>query len=171
MRAEKLQADQDRDDLRVVPGQTVELDDYQFRFEGVVSARGPNYMAERGTVFVYRDGELLTELNPEKRIYSNAGMPMTEAAIDSNLMRDIYVSLGEPLGAPEEGAWLMRMYHKPFQSWIWWAGALMALGGILAASDRRYRRILKREERQRENAQSLLDELLGDSAASQAGKA
>ncbi|HEB58540.1 MAG TPA: heme lyase CcmF/NrfE family subunit [Gammaproteobacteria bacterium] len=154
------------DDVTVTPGQTAELAGYRFRFEGVTETRGPNYVAERGTVFVYQDDELIAELAPEKRIYSNQGMPMTEAAIDSNLLRDVYVSLGERL---PDGKWLMRIYHKPLQSWIWWAGGLMALGGIFAASDRRYRRILRREERQRENAQALLDELLGSPATAGSG--
>ena len=155
-----------QDDVTVRPGDSVTLAGYSFRFEGVTETRGPNYTAQRGSVFVYRDGKLIAELEPEKRVYSNAGMPMTEAAIDSNLARDLYVSLGEPL---EDGSWLMRVYYKPLQSWLWWAGGLMALGGILAAADRRYRRILRREERQRENAQALLEELLDEAGAARVG--
>ena len=75
-------------------------------------------------------------LHPEKRTYNATGMGMSEAAIDTGLTRDLYVSLGEPL---EKGAWAVRVYHKPFVDWIWGGAALMALGGLLAVSDRRYR--------------------------------
>jgi cytochrome c-type biogenesis protein CcmF len=69
-------------------------------------------------------------------------MPMTEAAIDTGLTRDLYVSLGEPL---PDGAWVVRVYHKPFVDWIWGGAFLMALGGVLAVTDRRYR-LARREE-------------------------
>jgi cytochrome c-type biogenesis protein CcmF len=79
-------------------------------------------------------------MHPEKRTYFSSSMPMTEAAIDSNLIRDVYVSLGEPLEGGSSPAWAMRVYHKPFVSWIWGGCLLMALGGAMAALDRRYRR-------------------------------
>jgi cytochrome c-type biogenesis protein CcmF len=155
------------DDMRIVPGQTVDMAGYEFRFEGVKKDQGPNYVADRGSVFVYRGDELVAELYPEKRNYSTQDMPMTEAAIDAGLFRDLYVSLGEPIGPPAEGAWLMRVYYKPFQRWVWLACIFMALGGILAASDKRYRRVLQREEKQREaDAEDLMRELLGSKVAS-----
>jgi cytochrome c-type biogenesis protein CcmF len=80
-------------------------------------------------------------LRPEKRNYST-GMPMTEAGIDGGLFRDLFVALGEPLG--EAGAWSLRLYHKPFLRWIWLGGLLMALGGLIAASDRRYYRLARK---------------------------
>lgn len=83
-----------------------------------------------------RDGREVADLHPEKRIYRVQTMPMTEAAIDAGLTRDVYVSMGEPLA---DGAWIVRIYVKPFIRWIWGGCLLMALGGLLAATDRRYR--------------------------------
>ena len=103
----------------------------------VAEAPGPNYRATRGTVEVSRDGRLVRTLHPEKRVYlAQSQMPMTEAAIASGIFGDLYVSLGEPVG---DGAWTLRVYHKPFVTWIWGGCLLMALGGFLALSDRRYR--------------------------------
>jgi cytochrome c-type biogenesis protein CcmF len=79
---------------------------------------------------------------PEKRLYRVQQMPMTEAAIDPGFTRDLYVSLGEPVG---NDAWVVRIYHKPFVDWIWGGAFLMALGGMLAISDRRYRLASKAE--------------------------
>jgi cytochrome c-type biogenesis protein CcmF len=73
---------------------------------------------------------------PEKRTYNASGMAMTEAAIDTGLFRDLYVALGEPLA---NGAWVVRAYHKPFVDWIWLGCLLMAIGGVLSVTDRRYR--------------------------------
>jgi len=93
-----------------------------------------------------RDGQVLNRLHPEKRNYASSQMPMTETAIDSGLTRDLYVSLGEPLEAGPGGqaaAWSVRVYYKPFVIWIWLGCLLMAAGGALAASDKRYRLKLK----------------------------
>ena len=102
----------------------------------------PNYVAARGTFRVTKDGREVTELFPEKRRYTAQGAQMTEAAIDPGFLRDLYVSLGEPLG---DGAWTVRLYYKPFVDWIWGGCLLMALGGVLAITDRRYRPGLRRE--------------------------
>lgn len=123
-------------DIRVAPGDSYELAGYRFEFDGVSTATGPNYIAQRGAFRVYRGDDLVTELHPEKRAYPIQEQPMTEAAIDAGLTRDLYVALGEPL---TDGAWSVRLYFKPLQRWIWLGPALMALGGLLAASDRRYR--------------------------------
>ena len=123
-------------DLRMHPGDTVSLAGYDFRFAGVEQRQGPNFIAYRGTMEVSRAGERVTLLHPEKRNYQVRGMPMTEAGIDSGLFRDLYVALGEPL---EGGAWAVRVYHKPFVSWLWLSAVFMALGGLLAAADKRYR--------------------------------
>jgi cytochrome c-type biogenesis protein CcmF len=123
-------------DVRMQPGDTVELGGYLFRLDEVAQVRGPNYTAARGKVAVTRNGAPVSVLYPEKRIYTVQQMPMTEAAIDAGITRDLYVSLGEPL---EGGAWLVRVQHKPFIDWIWFGCLIMALGGLLAASDRRYR--------------------------------
>ncbi|MDD2668862.1 MULTISPECIES: heme lyase CcmF/NrfE family subunit [Zoogloea] len=125
-------------DVRMAPGDTVKTGDYLIRFKGVESAPGPNYTAARGNLELIRDGQVVMQLHPEKRKYLSSAMPMTEAFIDPGLTRDIYVSLGDPLEGGD-GAWSVRVYYKPFVSWIWAGAVLMALGGILAASDRRYR--------------------------------
>ena len=125
-------------DVRMAPGDTVKAGDYVLRFKGVESVPGPNYTAARGDLDLIRDGQVVLQLQPEKRKYLSSAMPMTEAAIDSGLTRDVYVSLGDPLDG-EDGAWSVRVYYKPFVAWIWAGALLMALGGLLAASDRRYR--------------------------------
>ncbi len=131
---------QTEQDVRMAPGDTVSVGGYTFRFNGVQAQRGPNYQALVGDVDLLRDGQVLRQLKPEKRNYVASSMPMTEAAIDSGFLRDVYVSLGEPIdrGRPE-GDWAVRVYHKPFVGWIWGGCLLMSLGGLLAASDRRYR--------------------------------
>ncbi|MSQ53752.1 MAG: heme lyase CcmF/NrfE family subunit [Betaproteobacteria bacterium] len=130
-------------DLKMEPGDTATVGAYTFRFEGVRNVEGPNYTAARGTVAVLRGNERVTTMHPEKRLYQVQQMPMTEAAIDSGLARDLYVSLGEPVGG---AAWTVRIYHKPFISWIWIGCVVMALGGLLAASDRRYRMATREEK-------------------------
>lgn len=131
---------QEEKDVRMEIGDTVEMKGYTFRFDGAARVPGPNYMAERGTLTVTRAGVPYLVMHPEKRIYNVQQNPMTEAAIDSGFFRQMYVSMGEPL---ERGAWSVRLYYKPFVTWIWTGAALMALGGILALSDRRYRLAVK----------------------------
>ncbi|OGA25140.1 MAG: c-type cytochrome biogenesis protein CcmF [Betaproteobacteria bacterium RIFCSPLOWO2_02_FULL_67_26] len=131
-------------DVRMEPGDVVTVGGYSFRFDGVTSVPGPNYRAARGAVTVMRDGKRIEVMLPEKRIYNVQNMPMTEAAIESSPFRDLYVSLGEPAGS--SGAWSVRVYYKPFVVWIWAGCAIMALGGLLALSDRRYRLAARREE-------------------------
>ncbi|HED40392.1 MAG TPA: c-type cytochrome biogenesis protein CcmF, partial [Chromatiales bacterium] len=99
-----------------------------------------------GYIQVMKDGENVMLMHPEKRIYNVQTMPMTEAAIDSGFTRDLYVSLGEPVSG---GAWSVRIYHKPFVNWIWGGCALMALGGLFAICDRRYR-IASRQRKEAE---------------------
>jgi cytochrome c-type biogenesis protein CcmF len=123
-------------DLRMAPGEVAELGGYSFRFEGVRELSGPNYAAARGAVTVLRNGEIIARLAPEKRVYLVQRNPMTEAAINAGVARDLYVSLGESVGGD---AWTVRIHVKPFVRWIWIGCLLMAFGGILAASDRRYR--------------------------------
>ena len=123
-------------DASMRPGDKVELAGHVFLLEGVASVAGPNYQAARAKVSVSRDGRPLTVLHPERRIYTVQQSPMTEAAIDTGFTRDLYVSLGDPL---ERGAWLVKVQYKPFIDWIWGGCLIMALGGLLAASDRRYR--------------------------------
>ena len=125
-------------DVRMDIGDTVVAGDYVFRFDGVREQEGPNYHAYQGRVTISKNDKLVTQLYPEKRNYNASGMPMTEAAIDTGFLRDLYVSLGEPI-PDSNGAWAVRIYHKPFIDWIWFGCLMMALGGVLAISDRRYR--------------------------------
>lgn len=122
-------------DVRLAPGESITVNDYTFRFEGVADHQGPNYVAQRGTLTVSHDGFVET-LHPEKRIYRVQQNPMTEAAISGNAFRDLYVALGEPLDA---GAWAVRIYHKPMIRWIWFGALMMALGALLSMLDKRYR--------------------------------
>lgn len=123
-------------ELPMRPGDTVTVDGFAFRFDGVAPAVGPNYEALRGIMTVSRDGRPVTTLATERRIYRSQDMPTTEAAIDTGLTRDLYVAIGEAAG---DTTWGVRIYVKPFVKWIWGGCALMALGGLLAACDRRYR--------------------------------
>lgn len=128
-------------DVRLEPGGSIEIAGYSFRFDGVGEHRGPNYRGYRGQFTVSSAGETVADLFPEKRVYLVQQSPMTEAAIDAGLMRDLYVSLGEPLS---EGAWSVRVYYKPLIRWIWLGCLLMAFGGVLAVSDPRYRVLRRR---------------------------
>jgi cytochrome c-type biogenesis protein CcmF len=128
-------------DVRLDVGQGVELGGYTFTFRGVESAPGPNYRALVGTIDVARNGAPVRTLKPEKRIYNASGQTMTEAAISARITGDLYVSLGEPVS--DNGAWGTRIYIKPFVDWIWFGAFIMALGGFIAISDRRYRLAVK----------------------------
>ncbi|MBX3623580.1 MAG: heme lyase CcmF/NrfE family subunit [Rhizobacter sp.] len=125
-------------DVRMAVGDTVEMGGYTFRLDGVRQVEGPNYTAARGDVALIKDKVELRHLHPEKRNYFSSQMPMTETAIDTGFTRDLYVSLGEALDT-EGRVWSVRVYYKPFVMWIWSGCLLMALGGGIAAADRRYR--------------------------------
>jgi cytochrome c-type biogenesis protein CcmF len=129
-------------DVKMDVGDTTEIAGYVFTFLGTRDVEGPNYSAARGLVQVTRAGKPVVTLSPEKRIYRVQQNPMTEAAIDAGFTRDLYVSLGEQV---EGRAWVVRVYYKPFVDWIWGGCVLMALGGGLAATDRRY--LVGRRER------------------------
>ena len=122
-------------DVRMDVGDTVSAGGYSFRFNGITRIAGPNYEANQAEIEVSRNGKVVNKLYPEKRSYTASGNAMTETAIDSGLFRDLYISLGEPVSG---GAWSVRVYYKPFVSWIWGGAVLMAMGGGLALSDRRY---------------------------------
>jgi cytochrome c-type biogenesis protein CcmF len=129
-------------DLRMAPGDSLEMGDLTFRFVGMDRVSGPNYLADQGEFAVVESGRRYT-LRPEKRNYLARRNVMTEAAIDPGLTRDVYLSLGEPL---EDGAWAVRIQVKPFVRWIWLGGLLMTLGGVLAVLDARYRRLKVRRD-------------------------
>ena len=126
-------------DVRMGLNDTVTIENYSFELMGVSDLDGPNYKALRGDVKVTKDGKYLEMLYPEKRKYFSSAMPMTEAGIDSGFFRDLYVSLGEPIEG-ERLQWSVRVFYKPFVSWLWYGAILMVLGGLLAVSDRRYRK-------------------------------
>ena len=124
-------------DLRMAPGDKVTLGGHEFLFKGAKEVPGPNYAAMQGDFEVRAvGGGTARVMRPEKRIYQASGMTMTEADIDTGVLRDLYVSLGEPV---DDGAWGVRVYYKPFVDWIWGGCFLMAMGGLLAMGDRRYR--------------------------------
>ncbi|MFZ2266448.1 MAG: heme lyase CcmF/NrfE family subunit [Azonexus sp.] len=131
---------QEENDIKMAPGDTTHVAGYSFTFNGVRSIEGPNYVAAQGDFDLLLDGRLQRKMYPEKRNYHSSTMPMTEAAIDAGFVRDVYVSLGEAIDRDRpEGEWAVRVYYKPFVDWIWGGCLLMALGGLLAMSDRRYR--------------------------------
>jgi cytochrome c-type biogenesis protein CcmF len=122
-------------DLRMGVGDTVNVGGYDFRFWGATELNGPNFLAARADIEVRHKDRMLPTLHPEKRVYNASRNTMTETAIDAGLFRDLYVSLGDPLVG---GSWRVRIQHQPFVLWIWGGAILMALGGGLAVSDRRY---------------------------------
>ncbi len=124
-------------DIRMQAGEQYAIHNYQFIFNGTERFSGPNYQAIRGKFEVLKNELPITQLFPEKRVYLVQKSPMTEAAIDAGLFRDIYIALGEPL--ENNQAWAVRIYFKPFIRWIWLGALMMACGGFLGATDRRYR--------------------------------
>jgi cytochrome c-type biogenesis protein CcmF len=129
-------------DLRMAPGDTYSVAGYEFTFHGVRDFNVDNYVATRGGFTVRSEsGDFKVDLFPEKRTYPVQTMPMTEAAIDAGFTRDLFIALGEPLD--QEGSWAVRIYYKPFIRWIWLGAIIMAIGGLFAASDRRYRRLAR----------------------------
>jgi cytochrome c-type biogenesis protein CcmF len=125
-------------DLRMVPGDTVTFGDYQFQFEGVEKVVGPNYDAHEATFSAFYQSRLIAELKPQKRRYFASGQVMTEAAIDAGFTRDLYVALGEPLGA--DNAWSVRLHYKPLVRWMWIGATLIGFGAFITVFDKRYRR-------------------------------
>jgi cytochrome c-type biogenesis protein CcmF len=125
------------EDIRVVQsGETFPLGSYEIRLGKVGQVEGPNYTSTMAEVALMRGGKVVTMLYPEKRFYQVQAMPTTEAAIDQGLFRDIYVVIGD---AQSNGGWAVRSYIEPFANWLWGGAMLMALGGLLSLSDRRYR--------------------------------
>jgi cytochrome c-type biogenesis protein CcmF len=154
----------DERDVRMVVGETVEVGGYGFRLESLEEVRGPNFDADQATVVVYRNGQRMTTLRPQMRSYFSQQQPMAQTSLHRGFFRDLYVNMGEELPG---NAWVMRVYYKPFMNWVWTGAILMAFGGFLAASDRRYRVRVRRED-------EVLDEdakLAGSGAVKDGGKA
>ncbi|PYC49395.1 heme lyase NrfEFG subunit NrfE [Litorivita pollutaquae] len=125
------------EDIRVVQtGEPFSIAGYDLVLNGVESVQGPNYRSTMGDFTLSKNGRVISTLHPEKRIYPVAKMPTTEAAIDGGFLRDIYVVIGDP---QEGGGWAVRSYYKPLANWIWGGAILMAFGGALSLSDRRFR--------------------------------
>ncbi len=138
-------------DVKMNVGEVATIGGYAFRFDGVTEVQGPNYQALRGTLTVSKGDEVVAVMHPEKRAYTARNdSPMTEAAIKGGITRDLYVAMGEPIDTSNVmGAWAIRIHIKPFVRWIWMGCIIMAIGGLLAVFDRRYRlplRVLDTED-------------------------
>ena len=131
-------------DMKMDIGESTTINGYTFTFRGAREISGPNYSAMQGLVEVTHNGKRLRDMLPEKRVYRVQQNPMTEAAIATGLTRDLFVALGEPVDG--KGAWIVRVYVKPFIDWIWGGCLIMGMGALLAASDRRYRAKLRSEQ-------------------------
>jgi len=131
------------EDLTMAIGSSAVVGGYEFRLGDVHELRGPNYVAKEADMPVLRGGSQVTLMHPQKRIYLIQRTPTTEAAIQPGITRDLYVSLGEEVSP---NTWTLRVHVKPFVDWIWGGCLLMALGGIVAVSDRRYRQRARRAE-------------------------
>ena len=118
-------------------GEMVDVAGYSFRFEGTQPVAGPNYTAQRGRFTVTRAGMPVTIMQPEKRFYPLQRMPLTDAAIHTSGFADLYAVMSEEAGT--DGAWVVRLYYNPLVPWIWFGAIIMALGGVVSLSDRRFR--------------------------------
>ena len=130
-------------DVRLGFGESLEMGGLSFTFEGVANTQGENYSATRASLLV-NDGGDTYWLYPEKRQYFSNNQVLSEAAINAGLFKDIYVSLGDVVA---DNTWTMRVHYKPFVRWTWLGGLLMALGGLLAILDKRYRRVREAKKR------------------------
>jgi cytochrome c-type biogenesis protein CcmF len=140
-------------DIRIAPGESVEASGYRFELHEVVQVKGPNWRADEARFTIWRGERVVAEMKPQKRRYHRGGQIMTQVALRPGVFRDLYIALGEPLG--QEGAWSVRVHVKPFVRWIWGGAVLIGLGGLLAASDRRYRQLARRESRRSNPARTV----------------
>ena len=137
-------------DFRIEPGQSVQTAGLEFRLDEVTTVKGPNWTAEEARVSIFKDGELWTQMAPQKRLYYRSGQIMTEVDLRPGFARDIYIAIGQQLDA---NAWSIRIHVKPFIRWIWGGAVFMLIGGVIAATDPRYRRI-RRAERERAKSEA-----------------
>jgi cytochrome c-type biogenesis protein CcmF len=125
------------EDIRVAqPGERFPLGGYEVLLGKVGEVQGPNYTSTTAEMTVFRNGRVVATLFPEKRFYPVQGMPTTEAAIDYGFWRDIYLVIGD---AQDNGGWAVRSYIEPFANWLWGGALMMAFGGAISLTDRRYR--------------------------------
>jgi len=141
----------DEKDVRLARGASTTLGGYDFKFVEAGETQGPNYTAQQGTVLVTHEGRRIATLYPQKRLYSSQGQVITQSSIDTGLLRDLYVSLGEGY---DDGSWSLRVYYKPVIRVIWLGGIFMFCGGLLAVSDRRYRLARAAERKAVEGAEA-----------------
>ena len=123
-------------DISLHPGESTDIQGYTFHFDGTKAIQGPNYDATQANFRITRDGKEIARLEPQKRMYRVRTMPMTEAGIDVHWNRDLFVAMGEDIG---QGAWSLRLQYKPMVRFIWLGALVMAIGGFIAITDRRYR--------------------------------
>ena len=129
-------------DVKMNVGDTVNVGGYDFRLRNLAQLQGPNYQAVRADIEVTSNGAPVAMMHPEKRAFTTAQSVTSETAIDRSIFRDLYLALGDEVG---NGAWTVRVYHKPLVDWIWGGALLMALGGAFAVSDRRYALAARKE--------------------------
>ncbi len=140
-------------DVRMVPGDSAMVGDYQIVFKEIGDRRGANFTAQYGSFDVLLDGKKVSELHPEKRNYPVGMSVMTEADIDAGLFRDIFVAIGERIS---DEAWAIRVQYKPLVRWLWLGSLIMAIGGFLAIADKRYRIKARNEAADKAQAGNLV---------------
>ena len=123
-------------DVKLSVGESIAFEHYDFHFDDVKDLQGQNYTGTVGVFTITNDGKYVSTMKAEKRIYTVQRMPMTEAAIDAGVTRDLYIAMGEML---PDGGWAVRIYYKPFIRWIWFGPLMMGFAGIIMMMDRRYR--------------------------------
>jgi cytochrome c-type biogenesis protein CcmF len=123
-------------DRALRPGESIEIGKYEYSMRELRDVEGPNYSAREAVVEIRRNGEFVAEVRPQKRQYLVQKSPMTEAGIDAGWNRDLFVALGDQIGTD---TWSVRVQYKPMIRFIWLGCLVMALGGLIAVGDRRYR--------------------------------
>jgi len=123
-------------DRALQPGESIDIGNYQYEMRELRDVQGPNYFAREAVIEISRNGEFVAEVRPQKRQYLVQKSPMTEAGIDAGWNRDLFVALGDQIG---NDVWSVRVQYKPMIRFIWLGCLVMALGGLIAVSDRRYR--------------------------------
>jgi cytochrome c-type biogenesis protein CcmF len=127
----------DREVIEILkPGGSISIAGYEVTLEHVNRIPGPNYVADDATIRVTHDGSLVREMHPERRYFPLQKQTTSETAIRTNLLADLYVALGE---SDTKGDWTVRVYWKPLVPWIWMGAVIMAFGGVVSLSDRRWR--------------------------------